>query len=706
MRNALFLTIFFCGIFYGFSQEKPLYQNKYPVFPNCENQVFKNLEICFDQQLNEQVNKEFKVPQEVKDDGFHGKVIVLFEITPEGIFNVLYVDAYTESLKEEVQRVFDSLPKVKPATHNGRPTYAQFRLSIKIPLSNNSQELTNLRNYGQTKPSKMERAKNEYDSIENHEKTFKNRQASSHINIPLSHEVYNRFDQEMNRVGTNAHTESKPFLYSEVKPYYDFETENDKLKWKEKSWFGRKLFNEHLVRLQGEDYWFTADIAADLQIGKDFDADYSYTYNNTRAAMISGGLGKSFNFNVVVYESQGKFAQYFNQYARSLNTGEGGTPGIVPGRAIAKNYGNNNSAFDYLVSTGYISYNPSKYFNFQLGHGKNFIGDGYRSMLLSDVGNPYPYFKISTTFWKLKYTNTWASLRDVRLDVASEGSYRTKYMANHYLSYNVTKRLNIGLFESVLWDNGNDRGFDFNYLNPIIFYRAIEFSTGPDGGNALIGLSGKYKWSDNFNTYGQLAIDEFSSANIFSTDGSYKNKLGYQLGFKYYNAFKVDNLNLQVEYNQARPYTYSHNDVVLNYGNNNQPLAHLWGANFREFIAIARYKRKRMFGHAKFIYGKRGFELNKDLDPFYGGDIYGSENNRIKTNGNDILQGNTSNYLYGELKLGYILNPATNLKIYASLIYRDVSPKFKDTVYNYQKGTTTWINFGFRTDLFNWYYDY
>lgn len=79
------------------------------------------------------------------------------------------------------------------------------------------------------------------------------------------------------------------------------------------------------------------------------------------------------------------------------------------------------------------------------------------------------FFKLNTTFWKLKYTNTWMSLRDVRDDVVNSGSYRTKYIANHYLSWNATKRLNIGFFESVMWENDNGRGFDINYLNPVIF---------------------------------------------------------------------------------------------------------------------------------------------------------------------------------------------------------------------------------------------
>jgi hypothetical protein len=243
------------------------------------------------------------------------------------------------------------------------------------------------------------------------------------------------------------------------------------------------------------------------------------------------------------------------------------------------------------------------------------------------------------------------------------------------------------------------------YLNPIILFRAIEFSTGSRGGNAIIGLSGKYKFTNRVNAYGQLIIDEFSTSDIFGGNGSYKNKIGYQLGLKYYDAFSVDGLYLQTEYNRVRPYTYSHNTVVLNYGHNNQSMAHTLGANFSEFVGIARYQRGRIFGDAKFIVAKRGFEFNTPEDmKFYGGSIYGSEDDRVMDNGNELAQGNTTDFLHMEFQAGYLLNPATNLKIYGSVIFRDFKP-LVDTEDVFQN-QTTWFNFGIRTDLFNWYYDF
>ncbi|MCB0456299.1 MAG: gliding motility protein RemB [Flavobacteriaceae bacterium] len=668
---------------------------KYPIFPNCESVAILDLKTCFDTTVQDLVFLNIIVPSIVSEESYKGLVSVFFEVNTEGKFKVLYVDAVYKELKEEVVRVFETFPQITPATYNGNPSYAQFTMSFMIPLGESAIEKPSV---AQTKIIGKEEL-SEYDSIE--KVPYKNDEYTSQLTIPLSHHQYSLFDPYINQIGTNNHTAQKPFLYSEVNKYYNFEAQNEKILKSGSSWLSRKWWNDHMVTLKGKDYWLTLDPGVDLQAGKDTDADIT-TYNNTRLIYTQGGIGKQVNFFATIYESQGRFSGYFNRYAESIRP-DGGNPAIIPGRGIAKQF--RTDSYDYPVATGYISFTPSKYFNFQLGHDKNFIGDGYRSLFLSDNASPYPFFKLNTTIWKLKYTNTWMSLRDVRSEVTEDGSFRTKFIANHYLSYNITKRLNIGFFESVIWENDNDRGFDFNYLNPIIFYRAIEFSTGSRGGNAIIGLSAKYKVNNRANVYSQLIIDEFSSGDIFGGKGSYKNKVGYQLGAKYYDAFGVKNLYLQAEYNRVRPYTYSHNSVVLNYGHANQSMAHTLGANFSEFMTIARYQRGRLFADAKLIFAKRGFEFNTAEDSFfYGSNIYGTEDDRVSDDGNDLAQGNTTDFFHGEFQIGYLINPATNLKVYGSLIYRDFSPlEDTETVFSNQ---TTWFNFGIRTDLFNWYYDF
>ncbi|ALJ05994.1 gliding motility protein RemB [Pseudalgibacter alginicilyticus] len=695
MKQFVVLLLFL--IHFTIIAQESFYE-KPPIFSNCDSLDVQSLQKCFDKNVYKHISNTLRIPEKFKDSKYSNEVVVLFEVDTIGQFRVMYVDAMYEALKTEIKRVFGSLPKIKPGTYNGRPTFKQYTLPIKIPLVNHSVSTQDLDK--QNEISKLEvAAKAEFDKVNSELSVFTNQAYSSQLNIPFTHEYYSRFDRNLNLVGTNSHTGSKPFVYEEVSNYYDFKAENKKLQKETGTWTGKKLWNENLVRLQGKGYWFTLDPILDLQLGSD--SEGGSTYNNTRGFLITGGLGKKFNFYSSFFESQGRFADYVNQYAESLKA-FGPDPAIIPGRGIAKRF--KTDAYDYPVAEAYMSYAPTKFVNIQFGHGKNFIGDGYRSLLLSDVASPHPFLKLNTKFWKIKYTNTWMWLKDVRPEVTTDKAFLTKYMVSHYLSWNVSKRLNIGLFESVLWTNSNDRGFDVNYLNPIIFYRAIEFETGQGAGNAVLGATAKYKWNDNINMYSQFILDEFSLNDIKGGEKSWKNKFGYQLGVKYFNAFEVENLILQFEYNRIRPYTYSHDTIVLNYGHNNQSMAHLWGANFSEAIIIGRYHYNRWFANAKFIFGIRGFDYNDGVDDFsYGADIYRDYNDRPFDTGVETGQGIKTKTFNGNLQAGYLINPATNLKFFADITFRDFNPE-AETV-STLKSNTVWFNFGIRTDLFNWYFD-
>ncbi|MBC7640986.1 MAG: gliding motility protein RemB, partial [Flavobacterium sp.] len=297
-------------------------------------------------------------------------------------------------------------------------------------------------------------------------------------------------------------------------------------------------------------------------------------------------------------------------------------------------------------------------------------------------------------------------LKDVRPEITSEKTYATKYIANHYLSWNLSKRLNIGLFESVIWANNNGRGFDVNFLNPIIFYRTVEFTSSARSGNAILGLSGKYKYNNQVNFYGQFLLDEFSLEDIQKVSGSWKNKFGYQIGAKYYNAFNIPNLNLQLEYNYVRPYVYSHLQPETNYGHNNQSMGHQWGGNFQEFIAIARYHKGRYFADTKIIAGKRGLDFDATIDPNnYGSNIYKGYNDQRPYDSNVVVgQGNKTTVFIADLQAGYLINPNSNMKVFGSLIYRSFKPLENTAVYLNEN--TTWFSLGLRCDVFNWYFDY
>ena len=518
-------------------------------------------------------------------------------------------------------------------------------------------------------------------------------------NIKYSKFRYAEIENGYNQIENNSHTASKPFTKREASKYYNLSEYDSTLSYKKKGWWGRKLLDEHLLTVKGEDYWFTLDPVMNFQIGKDINSDVDYTYVNTRGFYIEGQLGKEFSFQTAFYETQARFADYNTRWIRD-HKGVSGA-GIVQGQGLANNF--KTEGFDFPMAEAEISYTPSKFFNFQFGTGKNFIGDGYRSMFLVDGAFNYPYFKINTTFWNIKYTNYWMWMQDIRPEVALDGDvHRKKFVTAHYLSWNVTDRINVGFFESIVWaDTTGQRGFDMNYLNPVIFYRPVEFGLGSDGGNALVGFSTKIKITNSIQFYGQAILDEFTLAEVKASNGYWANKFAFQVGANYYNAFGIENLQLKQEFNWSRPYTFSHKTPLMNYGHYNQPIGHQWGSNFWESVSILRYRYQRLYANATIIYGKKGYDTPTTN---WGGDVYKNYNDRQQDYGNEVAQGNTGTLFFANLRVGYIVNPAINLKLFMDVSYRDFKILEETSALRNMSGGI--VSFGVRTDLFNIYNDF
>src|SRR5690606_18538096 len=122
------------------------------------------------------------------------------------------------------------------------------------------------------------------------------------------------------------------------------------------------------------------------------------------------------------------------------------------------------------------------------GYSKFFIGDGIRSLILSDFGAPMPFVSFRTNFWKLEYTNLFFKANSQTIDYGLEGYGENKYISLHYLSANLFPWLNIGLFETVV--SSKTGGPEIGYFNPVIMYRALERSYGsPD--KVALGITGK-----------------------------------------------------------------------------------------------------------------------------------------------------------------------------------------------------------------------
>ncbi|MCH2229123.1 MAG: hypothetical protein MK105_02170 [Crocinitomicaceae bacterium] len=304
-----------------------------------------------------------------------------------------------------------------------------------------------------------------------------------------------------------------------------------------------------------------------------------------------------------------------------------------------------------------ISYSPNHIFNFQLGLDHNFIGEGARSMLLSDYGTSYPFGKIRMRFWRLEYAILYQFLRE-----RDNNQWAGKFASSHHLSFNAAKWLNIGVFETVVFqpkDTLVNRGFDVEYLNPFVFYRPQEYSLGSSD-NVLLGIQLNAFWKKH-TFYSQFILDEFYFAEIKAKSGWWANKFGGQFGVKGRFSKTKNKLFYRLEYNFARPYTYSHISKELNYGNQGNPLSHPYGSNFMEILAEAKWQKQKISAKLFCNYYLR----SNDKDGFnYGNDIYQPYINRPFEYGHTIGQGQGFNGTKVILTGGYELIKGVNLNAF------------------------------------------
>lgn len=393
--------------------------------------------------------------------------------------------------------------------------------------------------------------------------------------------------------------------------------------------------------------------------------DSGMVYRNGRGAEVFGNIGgleKGIGFYTRLTENQELFPYPYRYFRDSMN--------FVPGEFYYKDF-KNKGAVDYFQARGYITFNAARqHVHFQFGHDKHKIGNGYRSLILSDFAPQFLFLKINTDLKRFHYQNLFAEFTD-NGPVMSNVLYGKKYGAFHRLSFDIMPSFNIGLSEMVVFDrsdsNGNSGGFDVNYLNPVIFYRSVESNLGSRD-NSLMALDARWIYRSKFVLYAQILLDEFNLSKIKNEPKWWGNKYALQLSARVFNLFGLKHLDMLAEYNRARPYTYSHQRPSQSYTHFNQPLAHPLGANFSEGILELRYQyKKRCTLQALLIYAATGRDSSLN-GRNYGSNLLRSYDSRATENNSEMLMGKRSNLTLLDFVFSYRLR--YNIYADARLNYR------------------------------------
>ena len=364
----------------------------------------------------------------------------------------------------------------------------------------------------------------------------------------------------------------------------------------------------NFVGIDEPDFFLSVNPVLQLQAMRD-EATDEMLYTNTRGVVVRSQISGKLGMQIFVTENQVKPPVYLRNRIEQFRA--------VPGAGLYKPF--KETGYDYFDARGSVFFNAAKSLDFQFGYDKMFIGNGYRSLFWSDHGNSHLYFNANLRIWKLNYMSRIMELQPqyTRRTLGFDTLHAKKYASVHYLSINVPKWLTLGFFEGIVF--GRPNRFEFHYLNPVMFLRVSELQVGsPD--NAFIGFDAKANLGKRVQLYGQVMLDEFFTTYIRQKDNWWGNKWALQGGLKYIDVLGIKNMDLQLETNWIRPFTYSHTDTLANYTHYNQPIAHPSGSNIREGIAILTCQpAPRWYLQAKGIFWLAGTE---PLGRNYGNNIF------------------------------------------------------------------------------------
>lgn len=442
------------------------------------------------------------------------------------------------------------------------------------------------------------------------------------------------------------------------------------------------LFQTHLVDIKKDNFHLKISPIMNFAYGRDLGDTITRTlFQNTKGVHVECDILDNFSFSTSLYENQGRFTNYETQYYKSIgeqypqaDSTYNTQNAMIPGGARTKEF--KGDGFDYAFASGYFVYQPFKWVSVTAGNNSLFIGDGHRSMLLSDNHSNSPYFKLDfkiTKKWNFSYLRArHMNLLRKRASSSVEAFYDPKGFSVNYLTFKPTPKINISLFDGGVW-NKLDSLETSKSAHPL-FYNPIpllsRFVLNEDQMASLSGVNVAAQIADKHRLYGQFGI--------YNLDFD---KLALQVGYRGYDFFGLKDFMLQLEYNYASKTMYTNSNTRLNYSNYNLPLGPIKGNNFSELVLRTSYTINR-------VYAELGVNYYI-LDDYISTDLMAIEK---------VTPAVSGNVFYTNLELGYRFNRKMNLSVFMAWTYRAES-----TVDSLNANV---LQFGVKTGFINHYKDF
>ena len=410
-----------------------------------------------------------------------------------------------------------------------------------------------------------------------------------------------------------------------------------------KSTLGRKWWEESLLDIVQNDVSIKADPLFNFAFGRNI-MESNTILSNVRGFRISGDMTSKVSFETRFYENQFIYPKYLNEKALNRAEKESTVDAISFGIGRAKKFKENG--LDASLANGYISFSPIKKINFQLGHGRHFFGNGYRSLLLSDYAPDYPY--LSGQYYLLKnkilykHINAWMSnLNRIPFSSNAEALFIPKTASFNQISFQLSTKFNFSLFEGVIYNSFDTivgrTNPNLSFYLPIFGFGIFERKSNSSC-NVIYGLNFNYSISNSVSFYNQLSL-------------SHTNKLGFQLGIKAESLFGNNRSFMNLEYNSLPSAFYSldTSNLFQIYSHLSHELAHPLGSGFQEIVLKGQISHKSLFLRCNYNYA------------FLENSSYNEVFQSIEEI--DNLSKNSFNFMFLNTSIGLYFNPKTNMEI-------------------------------------------
>ena len=395
-----------------------------------------------------------------------------------------------------------------------------------------------------------------------------------------------------------------------------------------------------LLHVHTDNFFLAVNPVLYLQAG--YEMDQGLKTINTRGLELRGRIADRVGFYTMLADNQEKALSYIDDWAVAHNI-------QYPGVDYSIKKGDN---YDMFLGRGYFTFSivPDK-IGVTFGYDKHFIGNGIRSLVLGNNTAPSTFLKLQSHWGKWYYENLFTELIDNNTSYGNDLLLPKKYAVIHQLQYLPTKWLSIGVFESTMM--GKKSGIPLEMLVPVIGFQSASKGLGSNHNNVAWGLNFKALALRTMQFYGQAFFDKINMGG----SGNWQNQFGLQFGARYFNVAQISNLDLQVEGNIVRPFTYMAQDSMdHSFTHYNQPLAHPLFNNFAEGIVQLGYQPiPKLHINAKAVYSLKGEDSSATQN--LGSNQFKAAYTRSNGDSYRFLNGNKTRGLYTNLHVAYELKP-------------------------------------------------